>query len=119
MSSDTLHRDVAEHETGAQRAPSASSPPPLGLHGTPGFRYASAFKGAVGSPTRLQSRHTATRGPTRLVGGGVPTLPSTPTYPSPRSAMRRKPQPQGLYDPQYEHDACGVAFVASIAGERS
>ena len=33
--------------------------------------------------------------------------------------MRRKPQPQGLYDPQYEHDACGVAFVASIAGERS
>jgi len=27
--------------------------------------------------------------------------------------------PQGLYDPAHEHDACGVAFVASIAGERS
>jgi glutamate synthase (ferredoxin) len=27
--------------------------------------------------------------------------------------------PQGLYDPRFEHDACGVAFVASIAGERS
>ncbi|HEV7677573.1 MAG TPA: glutamate synthase large subunit [Candidatus Dormibacteraeota bacterium] len=27
--------------------------------------------------------------------------------------------PEGLYDPQFEHDACGVAFVASIAGERS
>ena len=26
---------------------------------------------------------------------------------------------QGLYDPRFEHDACGVAFVASIAGERS
>jgi glutamate synthase (ferredoxin) len=29
------------------------------------------------------------------------------------------PVPQGLYDPRYEHDSCGVAFVASIAGERS
>jgi glutamate synthase (ferredoxin) len=27
--------------------------------------------------------------------------------------------PQGLYDPRFEHDACGIAFVASIAGERS
>ncbi len=25
----------------------------------------------------------------------------------------------GLYDGQYEHDACGVAFVADLAGERS
>jgi glutamate synthase (NADPH) large chain len=33
--------------------------------------------------------------------------------------MSRPAQPQGLYDPQFEHDACGVAFVASIAGERS
>src|SRR2546421_8816796 len=29
------------------------------------------------------------------------------------------PQAQGLYDPAYEHDACGVAFVADIAGRRS
>ena len=26
------------------------------------------------------------------------------------------PPAQGLYDPAYEHDACGVAFVADIAG---
>src|SRR2546427_999891 len=26
---------------------------------------------------------------------------------------------QGLYDPAYEHDACGVAFVADLAGRRS
>ena len=26
---------------------------------------------------------------------------------------------QGLYDPRYEHDACGVGFVANIRGERS
>jgi glutamate synthase (NADPH) large chain len=25
----------------------------------------------------------------------------------------------GLYDPRFEHDACGIAFVASTAGERS
>jgi glutamate synthase (NADPH/NADH) large chain len=29
------------------------------------------------------------------------------------------PYPQGLYDPAYEHDACGIAFVADIAGRRS
>src|SRR5204863_4284199 len=27
--------------------------------------------------------------------------------------------PRGLYDPAYEHDACGVAFVADVAGRRS
>ncbi|HEX6497537.1 MAG TPA: glutamate synthase large subunit, partial [Micromonosporaceae bacterium] len=26
---------------------------------------------------------------------------------------------QGLYDPAYEHDACGVAFIADVAGRRS
>ena len=30
-----------------------------------------------------------------------------------------RPQRQGLYDPASEHDACGVGFVANIAGERS
>src|SRR5687768_15576 len=29
------------------------------------------------------------------------------------------PPAQGLYDPALEHDACGVAFVADIAGRRS
>ncbi|MBF0590148.1 MAG: glutamate synthase large subunit, partial [Magnetococcales bacterium] len=29
------------------------------------------------------------------------------------------PNPQGLYDPQFEHDACGVGFVASLKGEKS
>ena len=26
---------------------------------------------------------------------------------------------QGLYDPAYEHDACGIGFVANIHGARS
>jgi glutamate synthase (ferredoxin) len=29
------------------------------------------------------------------------------------------PPKQGLYDPQYEHDACGVGFVVNIKGHRS
>jgi glutamate synthase domain-containing protein 1 len=31
----------------------------------------------------------------------------------------RTPRQQGLYDPQFEHDACGVGFVANIKGHRS
>ena len=33
--------------------------------------------------------------------------------------MRSRPGPTGLYDPQFEHDACGVGFVAHIKGEQS
>ena len=32
---------------------------------------------------------------------------------------RRLPDPQGLYHPQNEHDACGMGLVASIRGEKS
>ena len=31
----------------------------------------------------------------------------------------RLPQPQGLYHPRNEHDACGMGLVASIKGEKS
>src|SRR5262245_41441451 len=30
-----------------------------------------------------------------------------------------RPAKQGLYDPAFEHDACGVGFVAHIKGKRS
>ena len=29
------------------------------------------------------------------------------------------PAPQGLYDPQQEHDACGVGFVVDLKGRKS
>jgi glutamate synthase (NADPH/NADH) large chain len=32
---------------------------------------------------------------------------------------RALPGPQGLYDPAFEHDACGVAFVADMHGPKS
>ncbi len=31
----------------------------------------------------------------------------------------KHPQKQGLYDPQFEHDSCGVGFVVNIKGKRS
>ncbi len=31
----------------------------------------------------------------------------------------RYPQKQGLYDPSFEHDACGIGFVVNINGEKS
>jgi glutamate synthase (NADPH/NADH) large chain len=33
--------------------------------------------------------------------------------------MSALPEAQGLYDPSAEHDACGVAFVATLSGEPS
>jgi len=33
--------------------------------------------------------------------------------------MHALPSPQGLYDPRNEHDACGVAFVATMTGVAS
>jgi glutamate synthase domain-containing protein 2/glutamate synthase domain-containing protein 1/glutamate synthase domain-containing protein 3 len=41
---------------------------------------------------------------------------SRKSNPAPRI---RPPGKQGLYDPQFEHDACGVGFVVNIKGEKS
>ncbi len=30
-----------------------------------------------------------------------------------------RPQTQGLYDPRYEHDSCGVGFVVNVKGRKS
>ncbi len=29
------------------------------------------------------------------------------------------PIKQGLYDPQFEHDACGIGFIAQMKGTKS
>lgn len=34
-------------------------------------------------------------------------------------ALRQRPKKQGLYDPAFEHDSCGVGFVAHIKGQQS
>ncbi|MEJ7711207.1 MAG: hypothetical protein WKF84_15415 [Pyrinomonadaceae bacterium] len=33
--------------------------------------------------------------------------------------MKEAPPKQGLYDPQFEHDSCGVGFVVDIKGRKS
>ena len=35
------------------------------------------------------------------------------------STVQHLPAAQGLYDPTFEHDACGVSFVADLKGRRS
>jgi glutamate synthase (NADPH/NADH) large chain len=44
----------------------------------------------------------------------APLLYGAPTHPSPG-----RPSKQGLYDPWFEHDACGVGFVANMHGKKS
>lgn len=38
---------------------------------------------------------------------------------STQAALGNLPAKQGLYDPRFEHDACGIGFVAHIEGKRS
>ncbi len=38
---------------------------------------------------------------------------------NPGGARTAPPPKQGLYDPQFEHDACGVGFVVNIKGKKS
>ena len=33
--------------------------------------------------------------------------------------MDQEPGPCGLYDPRFEHDACGVSFVVDVQGRSS
>ena len=35
------------------------------------------------------------------------------------TARATRPGKQGLYDPQFERDACGVGFVVDIQGRKS
>src|SRR5712671_4563552 len=38
---------------------------------------------------------------------------------SPARLFTAPPPKQGLYDPQYEHDACGVGFLVNMKGRKS
>jgi glutamate synthase (NADPH/NADH) large chain len=51
----------------------------------------------------------------------MPDLPSSQGRPAVRAgrSLSAPPQKQGLYDPAFEHDACGVAFVVDMHGRRT
>src|SRR5262249_31904888 len=38
---------------------------------------------------------------------------------SSRGVLRRAPGAQGLYDPRFEHDACGVGFLVNVKARKS
>src|ERR1700712_5094852 len=42
-----------------------------------------------------------------------------PTTGAQMRTLHAGPPAQGLYDPRFEHDACGVAFVATLTGVAS
>ncbi|MDW8310264.1 MAG: glutamate synthase central domain-containing protein, partial [Verrucomicrobiales bacterium] len=42
-----------------------------------------------------------------------------PGHRRPDGHWRTPPGPQGLYDPWFEHDACGVGFVVNVKGRKS
>ena len=37
----------------------------------------------------------------------------------PADGSYQRPEAQGLFDPAYERDACGVGFIANLKGEKS
>src|SRR5438445_12998916 len=41
------------------------------------------------------------------------------TFVAPRLPFSSVPDADGLYDPRFEHDACGVSFVVDIKGRAS
>jgi len=49
-----------------------------------------------------------------MLGFGTPSARWSPVHPAGRT-----PPAQGLYQPGYEHDSCGVAFVVDVKGRRS
>ncbi|QUS62166.1 glutamate synthase large subunit [Synechocystis sp. PCC 7338] len=48
-----------------------------------------------------------------------PLIPNFCTVTSPMNSSHLAPQVQGLYDPQNEHDACGVGFIVQMKGKVS
>ncbi len=45
--------------------------------------------------------------------------PIATSTPKTMTTKPKSPQKQGLYDPQFEHDACGVGFIAHLKGAKS
>ncbi len=48
-----------------------------------------------------------------------PANPRSSSASAPRTPKNLRPAKQGLYDPWFEHDACGVGFVVDMKGRRT
>ena len=78
---------------------------------SPSFIRSTGFatSGAVRDTIEVSSRSAA-----RAMGGALGRRPE-----GKRSLMENVPSRQGLYDPRFEHDSCGIGFVADIHGRAS
>src|SRR2546428_514003 len=55
-----------------------------------------------------------------VIQSRIYTMSNGSDQPCQRAPARTVPPPQqGLYDPQFEHDACGVGFVVNVKGKKS
>src|SRR5258708_3104682 len=85
-------------------------------------------RAATEPPIQEPRTHLAAR-PSQPIGDPVPTAAGElrafpqPTGPDWHEAtimtLPIQPAKQGLYDPQFEHDACGVGFVVDLKNRKS
>src|ERR1700722_10578958 len=86
------------------------------------FRLAGTYY--AGRPVLRGGGHGVSLGGAGLVavspvaGQAPPPLGEGPFF-SLHTISDMSPAAQGLYDPEFEHDACGLGFVAHIKGTRS
>src|SRR6188768_4203008 len=67
----------------------------------------------------MRTSHGGARTRTHGRNAKIPFVFSARLVHKPDVESDQYPAAQGLYDPRYEHDACGVGFVAHIKGHRS
>ena len=124
--------DGARQRAGRGRQPPRRAPPPRrgGPRGRAGALRLAGAGGRGGRGLRRRAARVAAarreRGPCiaarrdrRRVPLATVRVPTVPTR-LPGALLPPRPRPTdrvGLYDPSYEHDACGVAFVARLSGE--
>src|SRR5690242_375743 len=84
----------------------------------------SRIRNAIREYGRTDDRSAVANNPVRRPSGGFSDARSASPGGRPPGPPRdgvgfAKAQSPGLYDSQYEHDACGVGFVADLSGRRS
>src|SRR6476620_11214700 len=73
----------------------------------------------MSSPAKPSLHLICTADPSARLSSDRGRTGTTTTGECPVPYQHAFPPPQGLYDPTHEHDACGVAFVATLTGVAS
>jgi len=83
--------------------------------------HGARLRASRGPSVRLNDAHDSVKTGPAMSAQQLPASPATAPIggPGDRPMPLGPPAKQGLYDPRFEHDACGVGFVANIKGRRS